>query len=167
MALCIFFTLCAPPFSLFSPFLFPTSGRVVDGYNAEWAQFTVQNQVISFNRRQLRHVKVTQPPLAYPVGSESENSLFDYSFPLPSSLLPLPPQLHTGVVVQKKQGHHVKRMSSLLDSSLSVSATPPPDPPPLRRIHPAIQSAIRTYQKSSLQHVEPIVKTTLPTSEGI
>ena len=135
----------------------------MDGYNAEWSQFTVQNQVISFNHRQLRHVKVTEPPLAYPVGSESENSLS--TSPSPSSQF-LPPQPHTGVVVQKKQGHRVKRMSSLLDSSLSVSGAPPPAPPPLRRIHPAIQSAIQTYQKGSLQHVEPIVKATLPTSEG-
>ena len=64
--------------------LFPTpfSGRVVDGYDAEWSQFTVQNQVNSFNRRQLHHVKVTEPPPAYPVGSESENSLLN-PFPTP------------------------------------------------------------------------------------
>ena len=139
----------------------------MDGYNAEWSQFTVQNQVNSFNRRRLHHVKVPESPPAFPVGSESENSLLNHPYSLPLSFhpfSPLPPQ--PGVVVQKKQGHHVKRLSSLLDSSSSVSATPPPDPPPPRRIHPAIQSAIQTYHKSSLQHVQPVVKATLPTSEG-
>ena len=154
----------------------------MDGYNAEWSQFTVQNQVNSFNRRRLHHVKVPESPPAFPVGSESENSLLNHPS-LPSPFLPLafstiplslPLSLHPfsplppqpGVVVQKKQGHRVKRLSSLLDSSFSVSATPPPDPPPPRRIHPAIQSAIQTYHKSSLQHVQPVVKATLPTSEG-
>lgn len=40
------------------------------GYNAESSQFTFQNQVATFNHRQLRRVDVVEPPPAFPVGSE-------------------------------------------------------------------------------------------------
>ena len=43
----------------------------MDGSSSEKSQFTVQNQVLSFNRRFLHHVIVTEPVSPFPVGRES------------------------------------------------------------------------------------------------
>lgn len=46
------------------------AGSVVGGYSSELSQFTVQNQILYFNHRLLHHVPLSEPPPAFPVGSE-------------------------------------------------------------------------------------------------
>ncbi len=45
-------------------------GHVVDGYNSERAQYTVQNLVRSFNPKLLRPVTTVESPPPFPVGRE-------------------------------------------------------------------------------------------------
>ena len=46
------------------------TGRVVDGSNSERSQFTVQNQILSFNIKLLRHVPAVEPSTPFPLGSK-------------------------------------------------------------------------------------------------
>lgn len=64
-----------------------------------------------------------------------------------------------------KRGQKVKRVSLLFQEKevpeLAVKKTTP-----MHRLHPAIQSAIESYPFHDLEHVEPVVKQTLPTKQG-
>ena len=112
----------------------------MDGYNAEWSQFTVQNQVNSFNRRRLHHVKVPESPPAYPVGSESENSLLNHPS-LPSPFLPLASSTRSGCPKEARTSCQTLVVSAgflllCLGHTPSRPTTPTQDPPSHSVCHP-------------------------------
>lgn len=55
---------------------------MVDGYSSEVSQFTVQNQVKTYNHRLLNHVKLVEPPPPFPVGRKTTpTSLLELTTP--------------------------------------------------------------------------------------
>ena len=81
--------------------------------------------------------------------------------------------IHSTEVVHSR--HKVKRLSSLINSKspsdVTQLATPTfnstnSDHSTRRRLHPAIQSMVRKFSKSSLHHVDPVVKLSLPSRKG-